>query len=625
MAFPPGSGPMMHPHVGMGVPRTLDPSYHTLSHGYLPHQTAPEKVGPKKRKKYDISPEDELWTNTIWSCLGCFLLSMFVITYFSFYHYRLVRAYVFLATAASITVLFSLTPNSLVRRMWPRTHVPTWMTRRHIPVLLQIAATFVGMFFGYWIYKAFGESAAVYSNMRVYRNAVPSTKAEAFLDGGRMVFSQGSHVDKSKAVGYYDNDGTLYCVAAVKSSEASVQRVEFWAVGTNCCEKSFECGGVIHDPMARGGIAVMDKRGLLPGASVRSKFDKAREKAEASFGFSPNDDVAYVRWVASDLAEDYARELQCVLCRCFMLACLFYYMVLHRLHLHVLWTHVGPGHMFANSTAAAYYASPTSKEYMKEMEGEEVVPEEPKEEEKKEEDQGPEHGHGHMMMHGMMPPGMMAPGMMAPGMMAPGMMAPGMMAPGMMAPGMGGPGMMGPGMPGTVLPGTMGPSMMGAAMAGPGMMAPGLPGTMGPSMMGTGMVPGHMPPGMNPGYVPERRSKAKAAAAGDAADREGEANVEEGDAEKAEEKKPLLPPPQLPEPEMHQGWTFRMLLWSTVVSCFVVFVITMIVIFPYSSVAFSGSWSLDGFLDDSWLTAWTRIFCWVCPFYHYNIMASGAA
>merc|ERR1740123_2703950 len=81
------------------------------------------------------------------------------------------------------------------------------------------------------------------------------------MDAGRVVFSPGSSLDVSKAMGFRNED--TYCVAPVASGSvqghAPLASYDFWAVGKNCCSGSagdFRCGWY-DAKRARGGVRMV--------------------------------------------------------------------------------------------------------------------------------------------------------------------------------------------------------------------------------------------------------------------------------------------------------------------------------------------------------------------------------
>eukprot|EP00933_Yihiella_yeosuensis_P007547 TRINITY_DN11262_c2_g1_i1.p1 TRINITY_DN11262_c2_g1~~TRINITY_DN11262_c2_g1_i1.p1 ORF type:complete len:433 (-),score=56.37 TRINITY_DN11262_c2_g1_i1:143-1441(-) len=92
-------------------------------------------------------------------------------------------------------------------------------------------------------------------------------------------------VDIDRAAGFKDTD--IFCAAPILSpdaAEAAIVRVNYWAVGINCCDLagSFTCDASRESD---GGYGVVQRGGGLPCSSCNSeKFDKAIKKAEALHG-----------------------------------------------------------------------------------------------------------------------------------------------------------------------------------------------------------------------------------------------------------------------------------------------------------------------------------------------------
>eukprot|EP00933_Yihiella_yeosuensis_P053426 TRINITY_DN5165_c0_g1_i1.p1 TRINITY_DN5165_c0_g1~~TRINITY_DN5165_c0_g1_i1.p1 ORF type:complete len:326 (+),score=40.56 TRINITY_DN5165_c0_g1_i1:178-1155(+) len=118
-------------------------------------------------------------------------------------------------------------------------------------------------------------------NLNSYWNVDPvSARGAQYMDAGRMIFSQGSHLDISKSMGFKSKH--TYCVAPVSLNglNASGQVVyDFWAVGKDCCHGSqggdFQCAGY-NDRYARGGLRLMNDKD-------RPYFRLAVQQAEAAY------------------------------------------------------------------------------------------------------------------------------------------------------------------------------------------------------------------------------------------------------------------------------------------------------------------------------------------------------
>jgi len=109
-----------------------------------------------------------------------------------------------------------------------------------------------------------------------------------------------SNVDPERGAGYHDGD--TYCVAPVLNSvlaEAALKRVNYWAVGINCCSAlgSFYC----DDSRKHGGkygMVLVDHGFPCPGCN-KAQFKEAIRMAEAAHGLVSAPGALYVRWVQS--------------------------------------------------------------------------------------------------------------------------------------------------------------------------------------------------------------------------------------------------------------------------------------------------------------------------------------
>lgn len=160
--------------------------------------------------------------------------------------------------------------------------------------------------YNYWMhmfhYWSFDEN-------RGYTNVLPSEPAEGHQDAGTIVFSNTARVDTTRAVGY--KSGTTYCVAPIMD-DTQLDRVEYWAAGTNCCNSrgDFTCDDT-WNPRAKSGVVILD---MIPGdaqistgdtsvglslwAPILPYYKKAAKQAEAHFAITSAKHAIFVRWVA---------------------------------------------------------------------------------------------------------------------------------------------------------------------------------------------------------------------------------------------------------------------------------------------------------------------------------------
>jgi len=181
---------------------------------------------------------------------------------------------------------------------------------RYLPLGISMSASvLLGAFLGLYCYDTYGIFVNFYRNSRTYTNVVPSEPSASVADAGRLVFTDESTVDGTKSVGYAAPNGKKYCIAPIHDYSDSA-RVEFWAVGIDCCgwESEFTCDAST-DPEAHGGIVVFDNMGLF-NPSNRDWYILAMKKAEAEFDLVSVEKPVYVRWVASEELNKLSSEYQ---------------------------------------------------------------------------------------------------------------------------------------------------------------------------------------------------------------------------------------------------------------------------------------------------------------------------
>merc|ERR1719453_143098 len=102
-------------------------------------------------------------------------------------------------------------------------------------------------------------------------NLMPTNLAEAHADAGKIVFTDATRVDTTRAAGY--KDGSMYCVAPIED-DVPIGKVQYWAAGTDCClgRADFNCDDA-WDPKARSGVVILDSNTWMP--SNRDKYTEA--------------------------------------------------------------------------------------------------------------------------------------------------------------------------------------------------------------------------------------------------------------------------------------------------------------------------------------------------------------
>lgn len=136
-----------------------------------------------------------------------------------------------------------------------------------------------------------------------------STPAGASVDAAVLQFRYSSTddlhinetaVDDLRSVGYKDTD--FFCVAPIlnpRESDATLIRVNYWAIGINCCQEygSFTCD---DSRVMDGGYGVVMLNGGYPCPDCNDhQFRMAVVKAESTYGLVSAPSALFVRWVSN--------------------------------------------------------------------------------------------------------------------------------------------------------------------------------------------------------------------------------------------------------------------------------------------------------------------------------------
>lgn len=169
---------------------------------------------------------------------------------------------------------------------------PADQMKRALGALICFGIIF-GIVAGEYNYRAHTGPYFSYDESREYKNVLPSEPAAAHADAGKIEFAGVAQLDTTKSVGF--KRGHMYCVAPIMDATAST-RVEFWAVGMDCCEprNDFRCDDA-GDAAVKGGVVVMDTSVLLP--THLEFYHMAVKEAEAAFDLQSASEPLYIRWM----------------------------------------------------------------------------------------------------------------------------------------------------------------------------------------------------------------------------------------------------------------------------------------------------------------------------------------
>jgi len=163
-------------------------------------------------------------------------------------------------------------------------------------------AVLIAAGFGNYLFWEYTHKYYDYSYLNTYV-AVDSAKysGQTVMDGGRIYFTSGTHLDKKSAMGF--KHGDTYCVAPIVSTGERQARHDFWAVGVNCCNDAnkFNCGEAANRRV-RSGLRDMNE-------DRRPFYRLAVQQAEAAYGLTASNPI-FVTWTQDPVKEvnSYLKE-----------------------------------------------------------------------------------------------------------------------------------------------------------------------------------------------------------------------------------------------------------------------------------------------------------------------------
>lgn len=276
-------------------------------------QKGHQKVKMHKSNKAaanDSTPRTERVFRLSCLTLGPFCIYVLVLFMTAFMFYREpVAVYLVFISVTGICLLQYVLVQYCVRKKGPR-----W--KAGVGKLGALAAL-VGLCVGLFIHYKWMLLFAKYSNMKKYTNVAPLQPALQFEDAGRLAFTAGTSIDRTRAVGYrHIRSQTTLCVAPVVSQQMTpTDEIVFFAVGTNCCgwRASFHCG----DSSGQSGILMLQADQLVSPSMewmVDAQFDfpafeDAIELLKSVFAVSVAKHHRMLRWVKDPSAEiDHYRK-----------------------------------------------------------------------------------------------------------------------------------------------------------------------------------------------------------------------------------------------------------------------------------------------------------------------------
>lgn len=191
------------------------------------------------------------------------------------------------------------------------------------------ALVFLGSMYTYWAHV---QPVRALLLAREYKGVYPSLPSIAFGDAAFVSFAGNTTVDVAKSVNVKTLDASLntFCVAPVSNPATQSGRVEFWAVGVDCCGDSnsgkFECDDagksgarnafVLQNPTD----ALFESIGkyIAPPLVRRDIFMQAIKKAERTKQLTTAEQPLLVRWTSLTKDEILRSEINKVVLQCFL-------------------------------------------------------------------------------------------------------------------------------------------------------------------------------------------------------------------------------------------------------------------------------------------------------------------
>lgn len=176
---------------------------------------------------------------------------------------------------------------------------PSWINFVSVTVLF---ALLVATILGEYNYQDNMQPYYDVASLQTYKDIDPvNARGENLMDAGRLVFSEGSHLDLKHSMGYKDSE--TWCVAPVttrnlddNSTQPAV--MDFWAIGKNCCSGSkggdFKCGSW-SSHFAHGGLRLLNDAEL-------PFYRLAVHQAEAAFNLQVQHPI-FLYWMPEPIEE----------------------------------------------------------------------------------------------------------------------------------------------------------------------------------------------------------------------------------------------------------------------------------------------------------------------------------
>jgi len=252
-----------------------------LHSGFL-HSLTANKAWPERPQRKGVHYHAQTIAVLVLVPLACFMISMWT-TAFLLQNFP-VTAYVIMFTclAAAFLMLYLYHAHG-ENRIYLYAGI------------LMLIATICGRQFGKAVNDTLLSRYLAQAGHASYKGVSPTSLAAAYADAARIGFTSDTRVDLRRTVGFKVLGGSTYCAAPVLD-DTDLTRVEFFAVGLDCCEArwDFRCGESTNT-QAHAGIVVSGD-----GASKEAtdRFIMAAKQAAGIYRFHIPNRPVFVEWVA---------------------------------------------------------------------------------------------------------------------------------------------------------------------------------------------------------------------------------------------------------------------------------------------------------------------------------------
>jgi hypothetical protein len=175
-----------------------------------------------------------------------------------------------------------------------------------------ILVTFIGLFWGFYMYYQHLVYFRHYQELRSYTNTAGSTPASRFNDASMFLFTKDTRLDVMRSVGYKSRwTGQTYCAApVVDSSMTSADHISFWAVGDNCClaRGDFVCDDA-QDSRTMTALVVLEPEDVVRPfmrwavqGSKYPRYERAIKLQEAAYATRAASQIKMLYWSKDPIA-----------------------------------------------------------------------------------------------------------------------------------------------------------------------------------------------------------------------------------------------------------------------------------------------------------------------------------